>query len=930
MSLDHLAVLTAGALTTKKWNSDGTLTPAADVKNLDVEYVPVGSLAELSAALVGLESQTKRGVIREFFKPDALALCEAMGDPQYQPGKLMRRQAVLDVVPHHWVMFDVDGFQVEGFDPNAEPARAVREFIEAALPSVFSGVSHHWKLSSSAGHPSVAPGVLKAHVWFWLDTPLTSPQLSAWAERNAPSVDLSVLRAAQWHFTARPVFDPGVQDPIACRSGRVLGERDAVALRLSPDELAAVPRIAKPRPVLAEGDDVVLALVERAMVLGQRQDGGLNVVCPRHEHHTSESADSSTIYYPAHTGGYVSGNFKCLHAHCAAATRDDFRVALGLPDSRTDPAKVGFGAAARAVEWTTAPVPRFRAPAAALDVLEDLTVRNSHDFSGRWERGEPAELMGDLAWRTGSNCATVLECLLMLPGVSDTPDLRAAIAERCASQLTHYCVAPMTEAQSGLASEGVEVTVSVDEGDWVRAEAQCLRALPHMGNLFKRDGSLVWVNARGGVTAYDIHRLSSRLEEHLDFVKRGGKPSRLPEAVGQRVIRNQDFAGVGELTAAIPLPSVRADGTVISSPGLDPSTGLYLLAGLQRPVGSPDLKATLARIWAPFAEFPFASDASRGALLAALLTSVCRVGLQSAPAFFINAQAPGTGKTKLSECIVLMATGSIAALDLPNDSAEQAKTLISALLEAPRGLLFDNLTGTLKASSTFCSAMTSPAYRARGLGGMTMVTVSNRALWVLNGNNVTLTGDAVRRIVSIRLDSPERPETEQHDFDPVAMVRDSLPEYRADLIDVLDAYRAAGMPRAPGGLASFEEWNALVRGCVVWAIGGGLVPVGMADPVLSIFEAAEDDPEAAKREMITAAWFSRFGDQPMRLRDVSAVCDNIPWMEAYEAICRRDNRIDPDRFAYWLRTNKGRITGGYRFVNLKDRDKISIWKLDKV
>src|SRR5690606_10742988 len=115
------------------------------------------------------------------------------------------------------------------------------------------------------------------------------------------------------------------------------------------------------------------------------------------------------------------------------------------------------------------------------------------------------------------------------------------------------------------------------------------------------------------------------------------------------------------------------------------------------------------------------------------------------------------GKTLLSEALMIAVTGSTAPLTLPDDPAEQGKTLISMLLEGPRGVLFDNVMSVLKPNATFCSAMTSESYRARGLGGMKLVSVSNRALWVLNGNNVELRGDVVRRVLSIVLDSPENP-----------------------------------------------------------------------------------------------------------------------------------------------------------------------------
>lgn len=78
-------------------------------------------------------------------------------------------------------------------------------------------------------------------------------------------------------------------------------------------------------------DPVAQYLVENDWVKSTERDGRLHIRCPFEAEHTSDSADSSTTYFPAHTGGYATGNFDCKHAHCEHRTNDEFRSELGIP-----------------------------------------------------------------------------------------------------------------------------------------------------------------------------------------------------------------------------------------------------------------------------------------------------------------------------------------------------------------------------------------------------------------------------------------------------------------------------------------------------------------------------------------------------------------------------------------------------------------------
>lgn len=75
-------------------------------------------------------------------------------------------------------------------------------------------------------------------------------------------------------------------------------------------------------------DPVAQFLMNTNRVKRVERDGRLHIVCPWELDHTSETGDSATTYWPAHTGGYVNGHFHCLHAHCEARTDEEFLDAI--------------------------------------------------------------------------------------------------------------------------------------------------------------------------------------------------------------------------------------------------------------------------------------------------------------------------------------------------------------------------------------------------------------------------------------------------------------------------------------------------------------------------------------------------------------------------------------------------------------------------
>lgn len=223
-SIDHVTLLRAdpGKRATKLWTKD--LIEGYDAGwKFTSKSVPVNSIRNLSKLLKKIETDPRTFIIRG--QPIPLAELEGVVPPGKDrpviagPNQVNRWKEAFRDEPLHFALFDVDGFTPsEGIDPVLNPEAAVLDYVERVLPEPFQGVSCHWQLSSSAGSPANR-GVLKAHVWFWLKTPYASPVLEEWAKQFGNKVDRTVFHSVQVHYTANPLFDEGLSDPVPVRSG---------------------------------------------------------------------------------------------------------------------------------------------------------------------------------------------------------------------------------------------------------------------------------------------------------------------------------------------------------------------------------------------------------------------------------------------------------------------------------------------------------------------------------------------------------------------------------------------------------------------------------------------------------------------------------------------------------------------------------------
>ena len=475
------------------------------------------------------------------------------------------------------------------------------------------------------------------------------------------------------------------------------------------------------------------------------------------------------------------------------------------------------------------------------------------------------------------------------------------------------------------------VALKLVQGELPRVLPKILERLRQEGEIFERAGLLVRL-ADGELVAVERPWLQTHLETVFQLLMFDGysktwKSKNCPDWLAGRLVAARGAWDLPKVSVVVAFPVMRPNGSVIQRPGFDPETGLlYLDNNPSRPrahtLDRQGLTKVLHRIWEPFDGFPFAESVSRGVFLAALLTTVTRPALPTAPAFLVRAHTPGTGKTLLSECLMLLVGARPSAMPLPDDAAEAEKRMFSKLLTGCPGLILDNLTGTIDGAA-MCAFLTNAEPEGRILGKSETPRVINRALWVLNGNNVGAGGDTFRRILPITLDPDcESPETRSFRFNPRDVVRERLDVLRADLLSVLLTYQSEGAPVVgAGALGSFDEWERLVRQCVCWLIREGVTPAPMVDPVEVLKLNKAEDPRHQQHVEVVEAWHDLYDDRVVQVREIAALVAR----QGYQCSARERVFIDavkdiaPPRdgfngryFSGWLRRHKGRVVKGLR------------------
>lgn len=415
-----------------------------------------------------------------------------------------------------------------------------------------------------------------------------------------------------------------------------------------------------------------------------------------------------------------------------------------------------------------------------------------------------------------------------------------------------------------------------------------------------------------------------------------GKPTRtMPPGWAAAALLEREEWTLPQIEGVAESPVFRADGTILDTPGYDPLTRLiYDPRGeVFPPVPErPDHAAAtqaLADLLSPFDEFCFVDDSARAATAALILSIVGRAAIPGqVPLFSAQAPTPGSGKGLLVAAASLIAIGRLAPLMAQtSDEEENRKRLLALAIESPQLIVIDNVEGTF-GSPSLAMALTTGEVRDRKLGSTETVAATLRSVWTITGNNVQFRSDFGRRVVPIDLDPQvERPESRTFERpDLLAYIEQHRPRLVTAALTVLRAYVVAGKPdHGLGPVGSYETWDRLVRGAVVWA--GGVDPMG---GVARVQAEADDDVERIRS--LLYAWRMSLGGLEKTVVEAVKWADSADseLKEALAAFCK-DGKINIRSIGYAFRKVQGRIVAGMRLRRAgEDASHTAKWTVEEV
>jgi hypothetical protein len=495
--------------------------------------------------------------------------------------------------------------------------------------------------------------------------------------------------------------------------------------------------------------------------------------------------------------------------------------------------------------------------------------------------------------------------------------------------------------------------LQVQAGSESRLADDCLEVIRKRGDLYDFGSTTIARVVDGRLYTATPTWMRDYLGRHIRFERwdkrtKASEPTAVPKDVAAAIVDRAGERGLPALRAVITAPTLRSDGSILDHPGFDVATGLLYLnddpeaTALRVPESPtrPEVLAALRTLFEPFKAFPFDSPASRGVQLAALLTAVIRRAVPTAPAFAIDAPAPGTGKSLNARCIAALGGHDAASFTPPGNDEEVRKLLFAALREGAGSIIFDNLTGPL-GGAPINQFITEPLFAGRVLGSSENASLPNAALFLVTANNFRAHADTCRRVLVCRLDAGvEQPYRRQFDFDPLQFVRRRRLPLTLAALTLIRGHIAAGGLRLAAPLGSFEDWDRLVRQTVIW-LGQIQDELPLADPAETIDASTGQDEHRGTLATALEAWSAAFGDSAVTAADALKVAegDAVDVDDAradalraafVEIASERGSVLNPKRLGNWLLAHRGEIADGRRFVQRMNRSKVSVWAAESV
>ena len=392
--------------------------------------------------------------------------------------------------------------------------------------------------------------------------------------------------------------------------------------------------------------------------------------------------------------------------------------------------------------------------------------------------------------------------------------------------------------------------ILIREGGTADAVNETVTALSTTGRHYNKGNTLVEVND-GTELPWTSDLCAYRLGHLIDYTREVRVSGQIrvhrtdPTPTLVRQLLAHPSRDLPQLVACIDRPLFRPDRTLVTDPGYDRATGLYLTRGIAEfssYVSSPDEAATARAIetcLTPFAGFEL-QPLGWTAVLAAILTAVTRPVLDMAPMILVRSPDIGAGKTLMTTALAVIAQGRLPSTQtMPDSKSELRKRLLSLLLAGTNVIHLDNTDGLLR-SDVLSAFATSPLWSDRELGGNCMrQELPNRSMILANGCNANTANGLARRVIPIEIATADRGRMHRsYDFCPVARAMSMRDEIIAAALTLIGAMPHGFTPA--GTVASYGQWDRMVRRTVAWV---AQTDPRFADPLLLFREEIAADAE---------------------------------------------------------------------------------------
>jgi putative DNA primase/helicase len=457
---------------------------------------------------------------------------------------------------------------------------------------------------------------------------------------------------------------------------------------------------------------------------------------------------------------------------------------------------------------------------------------------------------------------------------------------------------------------GALVRMSIQDKDEDNPKADVQR---NRGSLFISDAPKAYVREQADRCAtwwkpkYDRSR-----RKHVKV------PALVPPWVAESIVARATWP-FPELAGVTATPMLRADGSILDVPGYDEATGYYYAPAETFPVvpeapTQRDAELAALELCEVYKDFPFVSITDRAAAIAFPLSILARGAIAGpVPMFAFRAHTQGSGKTLLADIGSSIALGHDLARTSPSrtETEEMRKYLLSVAIGGDAAVLFDDVGGSF-GSEALDAALTGTSVNGRLLKLNKTATVPLRTVFAITGNNLSFKGALGRRVVVCDIDPKVEFPEDRTGFahpDLRAWVKMERRRLVAACLTILRAYIHAGRPNHSHLVkGSFEAWDALIRGALIWVCLGD--PLGGQDCVR---DEGDTDLDALRSGL--TVWRQMFGKDAATaaeaIRQAAGDADTKAQLAAFVGC--PEAKLDARGLGYALRKHKGRICGGLRF-----------------